>query len=184
MESELFGHVRGAFTGATGNRKGLFEEAEGGTIFLDEIGDTNSIFQAKLLRVLQEGEIKPVGSSQSIKINVRVISACNRSLSTMMKNKVFRPDLYYRLAVLPLTIPPLRERREDIPSLVHHFLERSSPETWPAENPIRVAPDAMDALSHNPWPGNVRELENLIERVVVTTKKPCLSVSDLFMSTE
>ena len=181
LESELFGHVRGAFTGATSNRKGLFEEAEGGTIFLDEIGDTNTIFQAKLLRVLQEGEIKPVGSSQSIKINVRVISACNRSLASMMKNKVFRPDLYYRLAVLPLTIPALRERREDIPSLVHHFLKRSSQKL--GKSGIRVAPEAMDALSHNPWPGNVRELENLIERAVVTSDKACLSVGDLFMPT-
>lgn len=180
LESELFGHVRGAFTGATANRKGLFEEAEGGTIFLDEIGDTNSIFQAKLLRVLQEGEIKPVGSSQSIKINVRVISACNRSLATLMQNKAFRPDLYYRLAVLPLTIPALRERREDIPSLVRHFLDRSTQKL--GKSGIRVAPDAMDALSHNPWPGNVRELENLIERVVVLTNKTCLSVGDLFMS--
>ena len=179
LESELFGHVQGAFTGATSNRKGLFEEAEGGTIFLDEICDTRPIFQAKLLRVLQEGEIKPVGSSQSIKINVRVISACNRSLSAMMKKKVFRPDLYYRLAVLPLTIPPLRERREDIPDLVHHFLGRSCQKH--GQTKIQVAPDAMDALSHHSWPGNVRELENLIERVVVTTKKPCLSASDLFV---
>jgi two-component system response regulator AtoC len=181
LESELFGHVQGAFTGATSNRKGLFQEAGGGTIFLDEIGDTSSIFQAKLLRVLQEGEIKPVGSSHSIKINVRVISACNRSLSAMMKNKVFRPDLYYRLAVLPLTIPPLRERREDIPSLVHHFLERSCQKHGRPK--IKVAPDAMETLGLNPWPGNVRELENLIERVVVTTKKPCLGVSDLFIPT-
>jgi len=181
LESELFGHVQGAFTGATSNRKGLFKEAGGGTIFLDEIGDTSSIFQAKLLRVLQEGEIKPVGSSQSIKINVRVISACNRSLSAMMKNKVFRPDLYYRLAVLPLTIPPLRERREDIPSLVHYFLERSCQKH--GQPNIKVAPDAMDALGHTPWPGNVRELKNLIERVVVTTRKPCLTVNDLFIPT-
>ncbi len=181
LESELFGHVRGAFTGATANRKGLFEEAEGGTIFLDEIGDTNSIFQAKLLRVLQEGEIKPVGSSQSIKINVRVISACNRSLAIMMQNKAFRPDLYYRLAVLPLTIPPLRDRPEDIPILVQHFLKRFSLKFGKSE--VRFSPDAIDALGHNPWPGNVRELENLIERLVVTTKKACFSIEDLFMST-
>ena len=179
LESELFGHVRGAFTGATSNRKGLFEEAEGGTIFLDEIADTNSIFQAKLLRVLQEGEIKPVGSSQSIKINVRVISACNRSLTDMMKAKDFRADLYYRLAVLPLNIPPLRERAEDIPLLVNYFLERSCRKH--AKCGITVAPDAMAALVGNRWPGNVRELENLLERVVVTTKERCITVADLWI---
>ena len=177
LESELFGHVRGAFTGASSDRKGLFEEAEGGTIFLDEIGDTSPLFQAKLLRVLQEGEVKPVGSSRSIKVNVRVISACNRSLSEMMKTQVFRPDLYYRLAVLPLTIPPLRDRREDIPTLVHHFLEQSCQIHGKSE--MAIAPDAMDDLVHHAWPGNVRELENLIERVVVTTKQSSIAACDL-----
>ena len=177
LESELFGHVRGAFTGATSDRKGLFEEAESGTIFLDEIADTNSIFQAKLLRVLQEGEIKPVGSSRSIKVNVRVISACNRSLAEMMKRKTFRLDLYYRLAVLPLTIPALRERHEDIPSLVHHFLEHSSQKH--GKSKITIDNDAMEALVHHTWPGNVRELENLIERLVVTTKGPSIFIGDL-----
>ena len=122
LESELFGHVRGAFTGAVADRKGLFEEAEGGTIFLDEIGDTTPAFQARLLRVLQEGEIKPVGSNQSIKVNVRVISAGNKPLEELAKAKMFRADLYYRLAVLPLMVPPLRERKEDIPLLVAHCL--------------------------------------------------------------
>ena len=180
LESELFGHVRGSFTGATADRKGLFEEAEGGTIFLDEIADTNSVFQAKLLRVLQEGEIKPVGSSRSIKVNVRVISACNRSLTDMMKSQAFRPDLYYRLAVLPLTIPALRERREDIPSLVHHFLDHSSQKH--GKPTMAIDKTALESLVHHAWPGNVRELENLIERVVVTTKGLTIAVGDLFHS--
>ena len=178
LESELFGHVRGSFTGATADRKGLFEEAEGGTIFLDEIADTNSVFQAKLLRALQEGEIKPVGSSQSIKVNVRVISACNRSLTDMIKSKAFRVDLYYRLAVLPITIPPLRERPSDVALLVTHFFERACRKHCRDE--ITIAPDALDALVRHTWPGNVRELENLLERVVVTAKGPTITVGDLF----
>ena len=178
LESELFGHVRGSFTGATADRKGLFEEAEGGTIFLDEIADTNSVFQAKLLRVLQEGEIKPVGSSQSIKVNVRVISACNRSLTDMIKNKVFRVDLYYRLAVLPITIPPLRGRPSDIALLVKHFFEQACERHRRKE--ITIAPEALDALVRHTWPGNVRELENLLERAVVTAKGPTITVEDLF----
>ena len=182
LESELFGHVRGAFTGATSDRKGLFEEAEGGTVFLDEIADTSPIFQAKLLRVLQEGEIKPVGSSRSIKVNVRVISACNRSLTEMMKSKTFRLDLYYRLAVLPLTIPALRERREDILSLAHHFLEQASQKH--GKSRMTIERDAMEALVHHMWPGNVRELENLIERVIVTAKQSAISVHDLFPSNQ
>ena len=180
LESELFGHVRGSFTGATADRKGLFEEAEGGTIFLDEIADTNSVFQAKLLRALQEGEIKPVGSSQSIKVNVRVISACNRSLQEMMKKKTFRVDLYYRLAVLPITIPPLRERPSDVALLATHFFEKACHKHGRAQTTI--APDAMDALVRHTWPGNVRELENLIERVVVTAKGPTITIGDLFQS--
>lgn len=179
LESELFGHIRGAFTGATSDRKGLFEEAQGGTVFLDEIGDTTPNFQAKLLRVLQEGEIKRVGSSRSIKVNVRVISACNRSLTDMMEIKAFRPDLYYRLAVLPLTIPPLRERRQDIPLLVHHFLEHSAQKH--EKSRMTIEPDAMEALIHHAWPGNVRELENLVERVVVTTKQQGITADDLLM---
>ena len=178
LESELFGHVRGSFTGATADRKGLFEEAEGGTIFLDEIADTNSVFQAKLLRALQEGEIKPVGSSQSIKVNVRVISACNRSLTDMIKSKAFRVDLYYRLAVLPITIPPLRERPSDVALLVTHFFELACRKH--SRDEITIAPEAVDALVRHTWPGNVRELENLLERVVVTAKGPRITVGDLF----
>lgn len=172
LESELFGHVRGAFTGAVATRKGLFEEAEGGTLFLDEIADTSPAFQAKLLRVLQEGEMKPVGSSQSVPVNVRLLSASNRSLVDLMKANAFRADLYYRLAVLPLVIPPLRDRRDNIPLLVRHFLEISS---CKYEKPVLdIVPEALQRLVEAPWPGNVRELEHLIERVVVTSRKPTI----------
>lgn len=179
LESELFGHVRGAFTGAVADRQGLFEEAEGGTIFLDEIGDTTPAFQARLLRVLQEGEIKPVGSNQSIKVNVRVISAGNKPLEELVKAKMFRADLYYRLAVLPLTVPSLRERKEDIPLLVEHFLRLAADKHGRA--PMSVSQEAQLALVHHQWPGNVRELENVIERVVVTCQHSILGPEDLFV---
>ncbi len=179
LESELFGHVRGAFTGAVADRKGLFEEAEGGTIFLDEIVDTPPAFQARLLRVLQEGEIKPVGSNQSIKVNVRVLSAGNKPLEELVKAKSFRADLYYRLAVLPLTVPPLRERKEDIPVLVEHFLRWSAHKHGRA--PMRLSQEAELALVQHPWPGNVRELENVIERGVVTCPHSILGPEDLFV---
>ncbi|MEX2492600.1 MAG: sigma 54-interacting transcriptional regulator [Nitrospirales bacterium] len=179
LESELFGHVRGAFTGAVVDRKGLFEEAEGGTIFLDEIVDTTPAFQARLLRVLQEGEIKPVGSNQSIKVNVRVLSAGNKPLEALVKAKTFRADLYYRLAVLPLTVPALRERKEDIPLLVEHFLR------WSVQKhgrvPMSVSSEAQLALEQHQWPGNVRELENVIERGVVTCRHSILGPGDLFV---
>lgn len=178
LESELFGHVRGSFTGAVADRKGLFEEAEGGTIFLDEITDTTPAFQARLLRVLQEGEIKPVGSNVSIKVNVRVISAGNKPLETLVATKLFRADLYYRLAVLPLTVPPLRERREDVPLLVKYFLVQCARKH--GRDPMHVSPDAQTALVQHPWPGNVRELENLIERVVVTCQHSTIAGKDLF----
>ncbi len=178
LESELFGHVRGSFTGAVADRKGLFEEAEGGTIFLDEITDTTPAFQARLLRVLQEGEIKPVGSNGSIKVNVRVISAGNKPLENLVSTKMFRADLYYRLAVLPLTVPPLRERREDILLLVKYFLEQCARKH--GRDPMHVSPDAQMALVHHSWPGNVRELENVIERVVVTGPHSTIEVKDLF----
>ncbi len=178
LESELFGHVRGAFTGAVADRKGLFEEAEGGTIFLDEIADTTSAFQARLLRVLQEGEIKPVGSSQAIKVNVRVISAGNKPLHELVTAKQFRADLYYRLAVLPLDVPCLRERPKDIPLLAKHFLNVSARRH--ARPALTLHTEALRALHHHNWPGNVRELENLIERAVVTCRKSMIQVSDLF----
>ena len=178
LESELFGHVRGAFTGAVADRKGLFEEAEGGTIFLDEIADTSPAFQARLLRVLQEGEIKPVGSNRSVRVNVRVISAANKPLEDLVASKVFRADLYYRLAVLPLTVPPLRDRREDVPLLVQHFLTQAASKHGRAS--IHLSGNAQQALVEHPWPGNVRELENVIERVVVTCRHHTIEVNDLF----
>ena len=178
LESELFGHVRGAFTGAVADRKGLFEEAEGGTIFLDEIADTVPTFQAKLLRVLQEGEIKPVGSNRSITVNVRVISASNTSLTSLVKQQAFRSDLYYRLAVLPLTVPPLRDRPEDIPLLVQHFLGESCRKNQ--KDSIEIPIETMEALVQYDWPGNVRELENLIERAVVVGQHSIITIQDLF----
>ena len=179
LESELFGHVRGAFTGAVADRKGLFEEAEGGTIFLDEIVDTTPAFQARLLRVLQEGEIKPVGSSQSIKVNVRVLSAGNKPLEELVKAKTFRADLYYRLAVLPLTVPSLRERKEDIPLLVEHFLQWSAHKH--GRTAMSVSQEAQLVLVQHHWPGNVRELENVIERGVVTCHHSLLKPEDLLI---
>lgn len=177
LESELFGHMKGAFTGAVANKRGLFEEADRGTIFLDEIADTTPTFQAKLLRVLQEGEIKRVGGTQPIKIDARVISATNKELGELVKAKSFRQDLYYRLAVLPLYLPPLRERREDIPLLVEHFVAASCRRH---RQPIRtIAPEVMQALTDADWPGNVRELQHYLERAVVTTKEPMLSCADL-----
>jgi two-component system response regulator HydG len=177
LESELFGHVKGAFTGAHAFKRGLFEEADGGTIFLDEIADTTATFQAKLLRVLQEGEVKPVGGTQPIKIDARVISATNKDLSELVKARTFRQDLYYRLAVLPLYLPPLRERREDIPLLVAHFMAESCKRH---RQPIRtISPEVMQALTDTSWPGNVRELQHYVERAVVTTTGPILACTDL-----
>jgi len=176
LESELFGHVKGAFTGATANKKGLLEEAHGGTVFFDEIADTSPQFQAKLLRVLQEGEIKPVGSSRSITVDVRIISATNKDLLELIKTKRFREDLYYRLAVLPLDLPALRRRRDDIPLLVQHFLQRSS--TRHVKYVRTLTDEAMEALMRAPWPGNVRELEHVIERAVVMASGPALTLTD------
>ena len=177
LESELFGHVKGAFTGAVANKRGLFEEADGGSIFLDEIADTTPTLQAKLLRVLQEGEIKPVGGTRSIKIHARVISASNRDLAELVKAKTFRQDLYYRLAVLPLYLPALRERRDDIPLLVRRFVAASCVRHHQAVR--HVAEQTMSALRDAPWPGNVRQLQHYIERAVVTTTGPWLRCDDL-----
>ncbi|MBX3370875.1 MAG: sigma 54-interacting transcriptional regulator [Nitrospira sp.] len=177
LESELFGHVKGAFTGAAGAKPGLFEEADGGTIFLDEIADTSPTFQAKLLRVLQEGEIKRVGGTQPIKIDVRVISATNKDLADLVKAKAFRQDLYYRLAVLPVHLPPLRERRADIPLLVTKFIADSCQRH--RQELRQVSEEAMHALTAAPWQGNVRELQHYIERAVVTTTHPELTCADL-----
>ncbi len=177
LESELFGHVKGAFTGAATSKPGLLEEADGGTVFLDEIADTSPTFQAKLLRVLQEGEIKRVGGTQPIKIDVRVISATNKDLTDLVRAKAFRQDLYYRLAVLPVHLPPLRERREDIPLLVSKFVMDSCQRH---RQPQRsVGEEVMRALTAAPWPGNVRELQHYIERAVVTTTHGELTCADL-----
>lgn len=177
LESELFGHVKGAFTGAVTNKPGLFEEANGGTIFLDEIADTTPTFQAKLLRVLQGGEIKRVGGNHPIKVNARVISASNKDLAELVEMKLFRQDLYYRLAVLPLFVPPLRERRDDIALLVRHFIHESCARHG---QPTRtVSPDLLHVLREAEWPGNVRELQHCIERAVVTTKSHELNCADV-----
>jgi DNA-binding NtrC family response regulator len=167
LESELFGYMKGAFTGAVTNKKGLFEEASGGTLFLDEIGDISPMFQAKLLGVLQTGEIRPVGSTKRITVNVRVLAATNRDLKTMAAGRQFRDDLYYRLAVVPLRLPPLRERPEDIPLLVEYFLARSCKRN--GREPKTMSPAALRLLLDASWPGNVRELEHTIERAVVLT---------------
>lgn len=177
LESELFGHKRGAFTGAVSNRKGLFEEAEGGTIFLDEIANTSVSFQAKLLRVLQEGEVKPVGSSQTTKIDVRIISASNTPLEELIKAQSFRTDLYYRLAVLPISLPPLRERREDIPLLIESFLQRACCKHQMVE--VQIAPEAVQSLVRREWIGNVRELEHTIERLVLTARGSRIQITDV-----
>ena len=164
LESELFGHTRGAFTGATGERKGLFEEADGGTIFLDEIGEMSPAMQLRLLRVIQEGEIRRVGTSSDRKVNVRVIAATNADLEADVQAGRFRKDLYYRLDVFPIRLPPLRERAEDIPALADYFLRVYRERARRAVPSI--SPEALRCLRAYPFPGNVRELENEIERAV------------------
>jgi two-component system response regulator HydG len=161
LESELFGHARGAFTGATRARRGLFEEAHGGTLFIDEIGETSPGFQAKLLRALQEGEVRRVGESVPVQVDVRVIAATNQDLRRAIADRRFREDLYYRLAVVPIRIPPLRERIEDVPLLAAHFAERFAARTGTRKV---LTPEAVARLQRHPWPGNVRELENVIEQ--------------------
>jgi len=165
LESELFGYVKGAFTGATSNKKGLCEEANRGTLFFDEIGDVTPAFQAKLLRLLQTGEIRPVGSTKPMSVDVRIVAATNKELRHEVQEQRFREDLYYRLAVVPLAVPPLRERREDIPLLVSHFLTQYSQRSGqPAK---LISPAVLQQLMDAPWPGNIRELEHTIERAVV-----------------
>src|SRR6187549_502501 len=161
LEAELFGHVRGAFTGAVGNRQGRLEQAHKGTLFLDEVGTMSVALQMKLLRALQEREFERVGDSQTIKVDVRVIAATNSNLANMVSEGMFREDLYYRLNVIPIVLPPLRDRREDIPLLVRHFFDK-----FAAPNSIVVSQSAMRALMAYNWPGNVRQLENAIERAV------------------
>ena len=177
IESELFGHVRGAFTGAIGNKKGRFALADGGTIFLDEIGVIAPTVQAKLLRVLQEREFEPLGSERSVSVDVRIIAATNRDLRQMVAEAKFQEDLYYRLNVIPIALPPLRDRREDIALLVDHFVRRHASRA--GKRIDGVTPEAMAVLADAPWPGNVRELENTIERAVVLAPQPVIQARDV-----
>src|SRR5438477_5558664 len=164
LESELFGYVKGAFTGASQNKRGLFEVANGGTIFLDEIGEMTLPMQVKLLRVLQERCIRPVGGTQETAIDVRVIAATNRDLQEMVANNTFREDLYYRVSVIPISVPALRERREDVDLLANHFLKKYT--TAAQKSILRIHPDSLAMLRSFDWPGNVRQLENTVERAV------------------
>src|SRR5262245_31216520 len=177
LESELFGHVKGAFTGATADKRGFFEAAHGGTCFLDEIGDVSPCMQAKLLRVLQEHEIRRVGGTESIKVDVRVIAATNKDLGALVAAGTFREDLFYRLSVVTVVSPPLRDRREDIPLLAMHFLKAFAEAN--DKQVIGIAPEAEALLVAHDWPGNVRELQHAIERAVALTLNPVLSADDL-----
>jgi DNA-binding NtrC family response regulator len=176
LESELFGHEKGAFTGAQYRKKGKFEIAEGGTVFLDEIGDISLKTQTDLLRVLQEHEIVRVGSTQPIKVDFRCVAATNRNLELLIEEGKFRPDLFYRLNVFHIALPPLRDRRDDIPPLVNHFVRKFSLQMSKKIN--RVAPAAMDLLQVQPWAGNIRELENAIERAMVVAQEPEIREQD------
>jgi two-component system, NtrC family, response regulator AtoC len=176
LESELFGHEKGAFTGAVGQRQGRFELANGGTLFLDEVGDIPATMQAKLLRVLQERRFERVGGTESIEVDVRIIAATNRSLQELVKQGTFREDLYYRLNVVKIDLPALRERPEDIPLLAQHFTEKYG---RPDETPKQIAPETMEVLLNYRWPGNIRELENAIERACVTARGNAIVVENL-----
>jgi len=182
LESELFGHVRGSFTGAVTTKPGLFEVADGGTVFLDEIGNISLAIQAKLLRVLQEREFTPVGGTKAKKVDIRLIAATNRDLEKMIKEGTFREDLYYRLNIVPICLPLLRERHEDIPALSVHFLKKYSEEMGKAIKGF--TPEAMEKLMKYPWPGNVRELENAIERTVVMMDEEMVRVEHLILPSQ
>jgi len=177
MESELFGHVRGAFTGALSTKRGMFEEADGGTLFLDEVSSLNLSMQTKLLRFLQEHEIKKVGGMESIKVDVRVVAATNQQLDPFVKNGKFREDLFDRLNVVSIVLPPLRERKEDIPLLANHFLQEFSEENH--KDISHISPEALEILTQYSWPGNVRELEHTIERAVILSIHPIILPEDL-----
>ncbi len=178
LESELFGHVKGAFTDAVRSKRGLFEEAQGGTLFLDEIGELPMSLQVKLLRVLQEHEIRPVGDTRTIKVDVRIVAATARDLGELVRKGKFREDLYYRINVLTIVIPPLRERKEDIRLLIDHFIKKYNKVITPKE--VKgVSPEAMQVLMNYKWPGNVRELENVIERALVLTEHETIQLEDL-----
>ncbi|MBI1358284.1 MAG: AAA domain-containing protein [Acidobacteria bacterium] len=173
MESELFGYQKGAFTGAADNKIGLVRAADGGTLFLDEVGELPPDIQAKLLRLLQEGEMRPIGGVQPVRVNVRILAATNRDLEAEVKSRTFRKDLYYRLNVIHIHVPPLRERREDIPELVQHFIARH------AIHQVVMSNDVMELFQYYGWPGNVRELENTVRRVVALKSNPLVSLDDL-----
>jgi len=177
LESELFGHERGAFTGAERRRRGLFAEASGGTLFLDEIADMSLALQAKLLRALQDKTVRPVGGNEETQLDVRVISATNRDLASRVSGRTFREDLYYRLAVIPIRLPSLRDRRDDIPLLAQHFLQRAAARL--GKSALRFSDEAMDWLVEQPWPGNVRQLENVVERAATLTKETTILPADL-----
>ncbi|MCL6480897.1 MAG: sigma-54 dependent transcriptional regulator [Firmicutes bacterium] len=180
LESELFGHEKGAFTGAQYRKKGKFEIADGGTVFLDEIGDISLKTQTDLLRVLQDHQITRVGSTQPIQVDFRCIAATNRNLEQLITEGSFRPDLYYRLNVFRIELPPLRQRRDDIPLLVEHFVRKFSQQM--NKRIMRVAPEAMALLQAHPWPGNVRELENAVERAMVVAQEPELRAQDFTLN--
>ena len=177
LESEMFGHERGAFTGAIGQRAGMFQLANGGTIFLDEVGEMSATLQVKLLRVLQDREIRPVGADRVFKVDVRVLAASNKDLAAEVEEGNFREDLFYRLQVIPIVMPPLRERRSDIPLLTSHFLEKHNRKR--SGRPARIAEEAMVHLWEYDWPGNVRELENLLERLVILSEDGLIGVEHL-----
>jgi two-component system response regulator HydG len=177
LESELFGYERGAFTGATARKEGRFELADGGTLFLDEIGELSPATQAKLLRVLQEGEFERLGATRTLKVDVRLVAATNADLTALVREKRFREDLFYRLNVITIPLPPLRERRDDLPLLAHHFLRRFAARN--AKSVVGFTDETMDLLEGYTWPGNVRELENVIERAVVLTRSDMISPADL-----
>jgi DNA-binding NtrC family response regulator len=177
LESELFGHVRGAFTNAVSHREGRFAVADGGTIFLDEIGDMSPNLQVKLLRVLQDRTFEPVGSSKTVSVNVRVLAATHQDLQKAIRERRFREDLFYRLNVIPIEVPPLRERRDDVPLLAQHFLEVASQQKGKPVDGISA--EALELLCSYPWPGNVRELENLMERLVILSGQGEIQAKDL-----
>jgi len=177
IESELFGHEKGAFTGASAMRRGQFELADGGTLFLDEVGDMSLATQAKVLRVLQEQRFQRVGGTKPIKVDVRVLAASNKNLTEEIRKGVFREDLYFRLAVLQIDAPPLRERREDIPALVEHFMQINMEEQ--GLRPRKFTPEALEVLARHDWPGNVRELRNLVERVVIMARGADIQATDV-----
>jgi transcriptional regulator with GAF, ATPase, and Fis domain len=178
IESELFGHVKGAFTGALSDKVGRFQLADGGTLFLDEIGELSPDLQTKLLRVLQEGEFERIGSAKTVQVDVRVVAATNRDLHRAMEEEKFRPDLYFRLAVFPIEVPPLRVRREDIPLLVWHFIGKKCVRL--GKSITSIPKKAMSKLVEYDWPGNVRELENVIERAMILSSGSELSLEESF----